>query len=258
MQYETAKCPSCGAAIPVQSEFEQAFCPACGNRIVVKDAIQRHKVELSGSVVVDSNIDSIYKSANGFLQLEKWEDAKRLFTKIIELDSTDYRGWWGMFLYKTKNMQLVNKLGSVPPVDVSDAENALSLVSDSNRVSISNLYRAYRAKSPDLFELRIIRLNQFSGRLSPAVISFRGYDQVLKLTAGRSWSLFTPPHEQTVSIHQENLLTGNIMSYLKRITLSPYADTNITLNFNYSITGLAKSRIKIDVSGAEIISEVEE
>jgi hypothetical protein len=161
MSFEAAKCPSCNASIQVPNDREKAVCMYCGNILVVKDAIQRLKVELNGPVVVDQNIETLIKSANGFIQLEKWEDAMKKFEKVIEQDSTDYRGWWGKFLVRTNNLTTFNSFDS--KIDISDANAAIRMAPSSLKTELVKTLEEYVQKNPKECVLSFERQKKFEG-----------------------------------------------------------------------------------------------
>lgn len=250
MKYETAKCPSCGASIPVQPEFEQAFCPACGNRIVIKDAIQRHKVELSGPVVVDSNIDSIYKSANGFLQLEEWSDALQLFSKMIELDSTDYRGWWGIFLANTQNMRKFNQLGIDPPLDIKGAKNAIPMAPRVEKQKLISAYEEYLSTSPALHLMTLAWNKELLNSGLTYCVRFAGSDFKVAFTNELSSKFYVPEENQEMMLYGK--LVGepdSTLTLLKSITFIAVSDAVI------NIKGSKFSKISASTSGIKVIKE---
>ena len=252
MQYETAKCPSCGASIPVQSECEQTFCLACGNRIVIKDAIQRYKVDLSGPVVVDTNIDSIYKSANGFLQLEKWEDAKRLFTKIIELDSTDYRGWWGLFLVKTQNLERENSIGMDLPLDISDAENAIRVAPEKEKEVIASVFDEYKKRCPQMHQLTIIRKSQLANCAVSIGILLFGQNDRFQLSSGGSHKCYVPIGPQEMTIYNKTNSSQIVQVPVKRVVFEMLSDGLFSLEFRpYHVIP------QLNSTGIRIISEMD-
>jgi len=50
---KAAKCPSCGADIEVNPELERGICQFCGSTILIQDAIQKIKVEHTGTIKID-------------------------------------------------------------------------------------------------------------------------------------------------------------------------------------------------------------
>lgn len=161
MPFEAAICPRCGANIQVPADSEQARCMYCGSSLIVKDAVQKLKLELSGSVLVDSNIESVIKSAEGFLLLEKWQEAMMLYTRITEQNSMDYRGWWGLFLVKTHNMKLYNTMDST--VDISDAASAIKTAPDNHKAVLTRDYNNYYKYYPKNCRLTLDREKQITG-----------------------------------------------------------------------------------------------
>ena len=50
---KAAKCPSCGADIEVNPDLEKGICQFCGSTILIQDAIQKIKVEHTGTIKID-------------------------------------------------------------------------------------------------------------------------------------------------------------------------------------------------------------
>lgn len=149
MPFEAAKCFNCGALIQVPSEMETASCMYCGSKIIVKEAVQRLEIEFSGSLIMDTKIQSMLKSAEGFIKLEKWIEAKDIYTEVSKLDSTDYRAWWGLFLAETFNLKEIFDLG--PNADLNDAMRdakiAIDMAPDDVKSKLYNVYFEYHQKS---------------------------------------------------------------------------------------------------------------
>jgi len=149
MALEAAKCPNCGAAIQVPDERESASCMYCGSILKVKEAIEKFKIELSGSVIVETSIEPMLKSAEGFLMLKRWDDAEKLFRKIIELNSTDYRAWWGLVSVYTKNFtDFINENHT------EFYGSALELADLPNRNKLEMIYREYCNNRLEYVKLR--------------------------------------------------------------------------------------------------------
>lgn len=188
MSFEAAKCPSCGANIQVPTDTEQANCMYCGRQIFVKEAIQKHKVELSGNVTVDANIESMLKSAEGFLRLKKWKEAEKLYTKIIDLDSTDYRGWWGMFLVKTHNLKWYSTINS--SMDLSDATAAIEMAPEGTKEKLIKALSDYESNYK-AYKLTIKRKRQYTGAACKVKVCING-GHVCSLKSGQTYDLDAP------------------------------------------------------------------
>lgn len=102
MPFVEVRCPTCSGEIQLDDTREYGFCMFCGGKVIYKEAVQQ--IIVTGSVNVERSVDHLIKSANGFLALEKWKKAYLQFKQATEEDSTDYRGWWGMFIASTMKM----------------------------------------------------------------------------------------------------------------------------------------------------------
>jgi len=154
MPFVPVKCPSCGGDIQLDNSNEGGFCVYCGSKVLYKDAVQ--KMELSGSVKVQSNIEPMLKSAHGFLALGRWPQAEKLFENIIQQDSTDFRGWWGLFLAKTYSVQSQYYFDRHDKSD-TDAYFAINIAPENKKSELQGILDSYlkqveAAKNADLTE----------------------------------------------------------------------------------------------------------
>ena len=238
MPFEAAKCPNCAAAIQVPTDVEHAKCMYCGSTLVVKDAIQKLKIELSGSVIVDSNIESMLKSAEGFLTLEKWAESEKLFTKITEQNSTDYRGWWGLFLVKTHNMKLYNSVDSI--IDISDADSAIEIAPEKAKIELKLALSEYKKNNPKMFRLRINRSHQMTGLLASMNIKINDVKYLSILSGGTCMS------DVPEGIYEIKF------SCIHKTIVAFEIHNDVSINIRLS-SGVGK--ILVQVQGANIISE---
>lgn len=179
MIFEAAKCPSCGSPIQVPSESETAKCMFCGSALIVKDAIQKLKLELSGSVIVDSNIESMLKSAEGFVNLCRWNEAEKLYRKIVEIKSTDYRAWWGLVLVYTQNFM---NFGDKHHASFYDS--AMKLADSSIKDNLKKIYENYYIKT--------LKYNKIRNNYNQEAIY---YDAKID-----DFQLYTSPKSRTIAL----------------------------------------------------------
>lgn len=237
MSFEAAKCPSCGANIQVPTDTERANCMYCGRQIIVKDAISKHKIEVSGTVTVENDIESMLKSAEGFLMLEKWAEAEKLLAKIIEQDSTDYRGWWGRFLVKTKNLESVSQVGN--DIDTSDADTAILLAPESIRLKLKHAFDEYTRKNKK-YTLIINRENQLYARKYRVVVTMNN-EIIARLENGGSISHVVPPGNYS--------LCFNLGQHKTVAVFNVQGDILIDIKIRSSI-----ATVKASIQGSEFIS----
>lgn len=88
MKLTPAKCPACGANIEVNEELKNAICQYCGTTILIEEAVQKLKIDLSGTVKVDGIVGKNEKleQAKKHIQLEEYADAENLLRNVIALD----------------------------------------------------------------------------------------------------------------------------------------------------------------------------
>ena len=98
MAYVTGRCPSCGGEVQLDESKEKGFCLHCGSAIQVQEAVQRLKVELHGKVAVDglSTVKQLKENAKRSFDVGQYQNAARDWSKVIDIDSTDYESYWGL------------------------------------------------------------------------------------------------------------------------------------------------------------------
>ena len=149
------KCPNCGGAINLDKTMERAFCLFCGTHFIVKD--DNAHMQHADSVTLANNIEPILRSAVGFCKLKRWRDATHLYQKMIVMNSTDYRGWWGLFLVKSRFMNAyhVQDGNHFLPIDISDARNAIEVAPPKAKVYLTQQLNAYLNKINNLCRVHI-------------------------------------------------------------------------------------------------------
>lgn len=176
MNLIAARCPNCGANIEISPEMEATKCKSCGSAILVEDAIRKYKVEINGSVKFNENVEPLLKSANGFLSLGKWEEALDIFAKVVKIDSTDYRGWWGLFLAKIQNGASIKDMPYYE-LDYSDGLNAFRLAPQDKRQEIQYyLQNSLGILNPvkPMYQMMIIREHQSKAKSMGIVLKLEG------------------------------------------------------------------------------------
>lgn len=74
MKIVAAKCPTCGANIEVDENSNRTKCDFCHSTIIVEDAIQRYKIDVSGSVKVENGEQLGYEIEKGRIKAKKEEE----------------------------------------------------------------------------------------------------------------------------------------------------------------------------------------
>ena len=108
-----AKCTVCGADLSVDGTKEAAICPYCNTAYITEKAIQYYNTTnvtnintLHADVVqiTDQNtFENRIKSGYTFLQLNDYETAGKLFSKLVEEMPYDYRSWLGLIRVESHN-----------------------------------------------------------------------------------------------------------------------------------------------------------
>ncbi len=53
MKMVSIKCPNCGSSVELNGDLEKGTCNYCGTEIYNENALEKKKVEVSGSIVVN-------------------------------------------------------------------------------------------------------------------------------------------------------------------------------------------------------------
>ena len=98
VKLQAAKCPQCGADIEVNVNLEKTICQYCGSTILIEDAVQKIKIEHSGTVKVDGikNRDDYLKQAKKHMKVEEYEKAIELLKIIVRDDKFDIEAYSDM------------------------------------------------------------------------------------------------------------------------------------------------------------------
>ncbi|MDD4839523.1 MAG: leucine-rich repeat protein [Clostridia bacterium] len=144
MGYIQAQCSNCGAQLEINEEKGRGYCPHCGT-LFIAEKVTNNQV-YSTTQNITKNIYGREKSeaedfiANGdvFLSLDEFAKAKNAFDKAIELNPSDWRGWFGMVKVKTKNLT-----DYYDNMHLDDLDKAHSVACDVDDQMIDKLYEQY-------------------------------------------------------------------------------------------------------------------
>ncbi len=143
-----AKCTACNGNLEVDSQKEAAVCPFCGTPYIVEKAINHFhaastKIESFHADVVnisaESQLETLVKSGETFMMLNKFSDARRVFDEITRKYPQDYRGWWGLIKVNTENLTRVSCYDE-------DLAEHRSLLNNIHAVSNSDIYSGVDAE----------------------------------------------------------------------------------------------------------------
>jgi tetratricopeptide (TPR) repeat protein len=100
MSFENGKCPNCGSQIQIDSSQSFCFCSYCGSKISRMEAAANFKIEVSGKVGVDGilNIEQLRANAKKSYDVGQYDIAIGDLQKILNIDATDYKSYWGIVL----------------------------------------------------------------------------------------------------------------------------------------------------------------
>jgi len=139
MKLTPAKCPTCGANIEVNEELKNAICQYCGTTILIEEAVQKLKIDLSGTVKVDGIVGKNEKleQAKKHIQLEEYADAENLLRNVIALDKFNIEAY--AYLLRTLVKKFESEyINNVPTLDLPDLQDYNDKF-DENTARYSNL-----------------------------------------------------------------------------------------------------------------------
>lgn len=108
MKLVSAKCPNCGADLKLDTEKTSVECEYCKQNIMVEEAVERYKIEVSGTISIDGIVSDseLISSANDLLEMKEFLKAKRKFQEFSEKCPNDYQGWLGLLICRTRNFTI--------------------------------------------------------------------------------------------------------------------------------------------------------
>lgn len=92
MKLVAAKCPNCGAQIDVDQNSDSTRCEYCNSKVIVEEAIEKYKLEVSGSIEINNlpKFDNYMKLGDRYYKDKDYSEAHEYYTKAIELDPDNY------------------------------------------------------------------------------------------------------------------------------------------------------------------------
>lgn len=95
MEFKQAKCPSCGAGLQIPQDRPNWHCGYCGNDFVVTDSL---------STAISENKDSLRELARAASDAENYDEAIKIWTKILSNDSKDAEAWFKKGMAELKSV----------------------------------------------------------------------------------------------------------------------------------------------------------
>lgn len=168
-----AKCTQCGANLDVDSTLEAVICPHCKTPFITEKAINNFNTTnitnidtINAEVVNVENSDSadnLYKAGQTNLDFCDYEKASDVFQKMTETYPQDYRGWHGLLLAKTLNLQgEINNTSYLEYVK-GLAKKLSFLQKDSVLVDFERINQYLHAQSNGVLDKELEKLNKSYG-----------------------------------------------------------------------------------------------
>lgn len=115
MPFVPAKCTNCGGHLTVDESKEAGICPHCQQPYIMEKAINYYNttnvtnIDTINAEVVNvessDSADNLYKAGQTNLDFRDFDKASDIFQKMTDTYPQDYRGWYGLILAKTLNLQ---------------------------------------------------------------------------------------------------------------------------------------------------------
>ena len=108
MKIVKMKCPNCGANLDINKDDTKVKCNYCNQNLLIDDSANEVKLIITGMINVDgiqSNADLI-NSGNSLIEIGEYLQAKKYFKEFSEKCPTDYQGWLGLLICRTRNFTI--------------------------------------------------------------------------------------------------------------------------------------------------------
>lgn len=173
MKLVAAKCPNCGSNLEVNPNKETMKCEYCRSAILIDDAIEKYKIEISGEIEVKNlpKIDNYLKLAERNYKNKDYEEAYKIYGKVLELDSNNPISLLRYGICKTLlnnyidfSMEyLINSFNETISLiknnkhydkNVEEFVKEVSFATDESLYAVRNYYNSYTINSYDLINIQ--------------------------------------------------------------------------------------------------------
>jgi hypothetical protein len=121
MKLEAAICPFCSGDLRIPPDRQTILCMYCGKTIIVQEAIAKTKCP---------SVESLMAIAAAARESKNYEEAHQYYTKVLELDPTNFLAWF----FKGEAAGWQSTLNNFRFGEIcSGIENALKFVPQENR-----------------------------------------------------------------------------------------------------------------------------
>lgn len=144
MGYIEAQCSNCGAQLEINEEKGRGYCPHCGTLFVAEKVTNKHIYSTTQNITKNiygrekTEAEEYIKNGDIFLSLNEFQKARNAYDKAIELNPSDWQGWFGMVKVKTKNLT-----DYFDTTHLSDLKKAHSVANDDDDRIIEGLYEKF-------------------------------------------------------------------------------------------------------------------
>lgn len=136
MKLTAAKCPTCNANIEVNETLDKAICQYCGSTILIESAIQKHRMEITGTLKIDGiqsyseKIEIIQKH----LKIGNIEEAYEILEELLERNPFDEQALSIYIQTKTAILNYINDEYSKRSIIsiISNTKNLVAAIEENN------------------------------------------------------------------------------------------------------------------------------
>lgn len=89
-------CPTCGGSLDMNEDFSRIFCENCHAEYDPRTSQLLAAPDATG--------DDIVKNAEILVSLGDFDRAERIYEQMVDTYADDWRGWWGLILSKTHDL----------------------------------------------------------------------------------------------------------------------------------------------------------
>jgi len=174
MKFVSANCPNCAALLELDPKNEQAKCEYCKSTIFVEEAVEKHRVELSGKVEVEgvSTISNLLKRAKKFENEQEYEEAIVYYERVLDVDFDNEEANEAVKRLKyagtgVLRLERLNDNGVKCPIHVEEIDRENNSPEESKKVLLPEKYKKGKSFKTLAIVLIIIGIAIGIAALSP-------------------------------------------------------------------------------------------
>lgn len=167
MKFVAAKCPNCGAQIQVDKNSNSTICEFCDSQIFVEEAIEKHRIEVSGSIEINNlpKLENYLKLGERHYNNGEYEESYEMYSKAIELDPDNYisimrRGFSKSLCTNYKKIEIKPTINGIKNAyDLLKKENDKEKINNSI-IECSEVIKILDNLLRDLYNKNLLNINE--------------------------------------------------------------------------------------------------